>query len=246
MPETVVDEQRGRLVLSAGHLQALATGGADAVLDDLRADGMRVGDGVSEALEAIAETLAHPLAMIELRMRRDGRVLEMTGALDEALAVLTMPVEPGSDSVQVVAAPPGRIPRIVSAIVGLGERRYTAAPKCEPIVLDKRQLSQIATDEARTLRAQLPSSVPAGIAETLTGPETARWTVISKGTEALDGTMDQQVDVVDLGNAGLLIITALPPDGAEFAAVPATPGVIWRLLGALTAVRPADDAGEVA
>ncbi|MDX6689205.1 MAG: hypothetical protein QOG15_662, partial [Solirubrobacteraceae bacterium] len=124
MAELRFDPGGRGLVATTGHLDALAapaSAPADLVAELERA-GLLAGGQPVEDLEAVAATWSAPLATIRLRLRRDGNDLLVTGVLDDYVALLLVPVAPGSRFQHVMAVPPSSVPRQLATFAGLGLR----------------------------------------------------------------------------------------------------------------------------
>lgn len=251
MTELSFDPGGRGLVATREHLDALAAPGsapAKLVAEIARA-GLLAGGRPVEDVVALAATWSAPLGTIRLRMRRDGDDLLVTGVVDDAVAILLVPVRPGSAFQHVMAITPSSVPRQLASFAGLGLR--AAHPDgIEPVPLTwdavEKLLGRSGGEEhllaqTRDLAASLAS--PGSVDAVLATPAT-RWTVTTSGTAHLtEGTLDHQIDVLDPGPAGLWLILAVPPDGSSAAAVPVATEQVWAMLGSMLAVRPADEVG---
>jgi hypothetical protein len=242
------------LVATREHLDALAAPGSAApgIVAELERAGVLTGGRPVDDLEAVAATWAAPLATINLRLRRDGGELLVTGVLDDYVALLLVPVAPGASFQHVMATPPASVPRRLATLAGLGLRDpHPAGVEPVPLSWDAvdRLLGgsgpdQALLEQARDLAASLAS--PESVHAVLGTPAT-RWTLTIAGTAHLtEGTLDHQIDVLDPGPAGLWLIVAVPPDGTSAGAIPVTTTDVWTMLGSILAVRPSDEVGAAA
>lgn len=183
-------------------------------------------------LEPLVTTWASAVATIDVRVRRDGHTLSITGVTDGELAVMLVPAEPDSDLHHVLASPFESLPRWVATVIGLGPRpAHDATADLVPLSWAAVEHCLGLPDDdsmRRDARRKATMMAPEESVDAVLALDARRLTVTVTSTT---GAFEEAVDLVDAGDAGLWLIAGLPPDRESAAALPFSSRGIWQLLG---------------
>ena len=193
--------------------------------------------GVYPLLEAVADTVAHPLVRLRLQVGRPAPPLTVLGWVAPGWGVFTLPVQDASRELwDVVQVHPTRVPGVLATVIGLGPRPGPSL--WGSVVLPTEAARSLAfaedgLDPQAVLRAAGVDEPWRGALAHLAGAVARTWAAGARWPRG-DEVVGRQLRVVDGGGVGLWLWTDATIEGRALTRLaPATSSSVWRRLTAL-------------